>query len=269
MSNTPITPTKSQQAAWHLMNAVPALAFLFVWQAKTVAGVLIAAVVAVVLIVIGNRWKSRGAQQAGEERLRVGPITPLPPENGSGFYVLGLIFFALLAVAMLFIEDFRQLTRIGMFLVLLGLTGSFAALINPKLRKPALTLFGLSFLVGGVLVLTDAVAMFQEGDEESTVNGLKATLLGGVLLFGGVAVTWGIIAGQKEDSTILYENGMTSPWGFLPWSILNVELNEVEGEPPLLQATIAFNGWRYQMPVAEEQLNSVRALREEIHSDRE
>lgn len=259
-----VKPTKLQQFKFHAMNGITGIAFLSVWQAESVTGVMIGLVIGVVMMLVAHRLKRRGMLQAGEERLRVGPIQPVAPEGKVGFYGLGFFFFVLLAMSMLFIPDFRQLVQIGMACICAGLAGAFLALINPRLRKTSLTILALTMLVGGALIAADAVARFQEGGDDAILQTVKTGILAAVTLPAGLIMTWGVIRGEKQEQTPLFDNGMHTQWGFMPWSVLSLSLIESDGGHRL-DAT-AHNGWAFRMSVKDSQAAAVRALVADINS---
>ncbi len=259
-----VKPTKLQQLKFHVMNGITGIAFLSVWQAKSVTGVMIGLVIGVIVMLVVHRLKRRGMPQAGEERLRVGPIHPVAPESKVGFYGVGILLFVLLAISMLFIPDFRRLVRIGMACICAGLGGAFLALINPRLRKTSLTLLALTMLIGGTLIAVDAVTRFQEGGDDAILQTVKTGILAAVTLPTGLIMTRGIIRGEKQEQTPLFDNGMYTQWGFMPWSVLSLSLVESEGEHRL-DAT-AHNGWSLQMSVADDQIDAIRALIADIRS---
>jgi len=244
------------------MNAIVGVAFLGVWQAKSMTGLAIGIVVGIGLLFVSHRFKQRGYQHAGEERLRVGPVLPVAPAN-SGMFVFGVLFFVICGVAMLTISEFSQLNRIAMAILSLGLAVCFAALINPACRKPALTIFALSMVASGVLFSVEAVQKFSTGGENTVVEASKTVILAAAVLFGGAATLTGMLRGkQQQPVTPLYDNGMHSQWGFLPWSMLNLRLEEADGAS-LLHATM-HNGWELTMPVPDDQLDALKTLLDEV-----
>jgi hypothetical protein len=95
------------------MNAMTGIAFLGVWRAESMTGLLGGIAVGFTLLSVSHQFKKRGYRNAGRERLRVGPVLPVAPAN-SGMFALGILFFVICGLAMLVIPEFSQLTRIAM-----------------------------------------------------------------------------------------------------------------------------------------------------------
>ncbi len=256
------SPNTRQKVVWHVMNALAGIAFLGVWRAESITGLVVGIVVGVALLFVSHRFKKRGYQNAGAERLRVGPVLPVAPPNSSMF-LLGVLFFVVCGLAMLAIPGFSQLTRIAMTVLCLGLAVSFAALANPARRKPVVTVFALSMVTSGVLFAVEATQRFSAGGENATLESAKTAIVATAILFGGGATLAGLLRGKVHSpDTPLYENGMHSQWGFLPWSMLSLRLEEADGENRL-HATM-HNGWSLTMPVPHDHLDSLKALLDEL-----
>lgn len=255
-------PRTYQKVIWHLMNGIAGVAFLGVWQAESLGSLGIGLAAGVTLLFLSHRYKQRGYRNAGEERLRVGAVLPVAPP-GSSMYAVGIAFFVICGFSMLAIPEFSQLMRIAMTILCLGLAVCFAALINTKFRRPALSVFALTMVTAGVLFAIESARKLNAGGEHALVESTKSGLLAAAILLGGCGTLWGLIRGRtQEQETPLYDNGMHSQWGFLPWSMLNLELNETE-EPVKLQATL-HNGWSLTMPVPEDQLDPLKQLLAEL-----
>jgi hypothetical protein len=244
------------------MNAMTGIAFLGVWRAESMTGLLGGIAVGFTLLSVSHQFKKRGYRNAGRERLRVGPVLPVAPAN-SGMFALGILFFVICGLAMLVIPEFSQLTRIAMTVLCLGLAVSFAALANPACRRLVLTLFALAMVTSGVLFAVDATQTFSGGGENATLESIKTAILAAAVLFSGGAISAGLLQGKAySPDTPLYDNGMHSQWGFLPWSMLELHLKELDGASQL-HATM-HNGWSLTMTVPREQLCALETLLDEL-----
>ncbi len=262
-SATPKSPTWAQQFAWHASNAAPVLGIMWVMNAKSAVSAIAGVVLAVAGGYAGHRWKKRGVQAAGAERVRIGQLNPVPPDDRKGWYVAGTLFFAALTVSMLLIEDFRPLMRIAMAIVMGGLTLTFVSLIKPAFRKPVVAVLGLTMLTGGILIVWDAALVYREGADNAVLQAVKTGLFGSVLLICGLVMVCGMLFGRRDLPTPLFENGIHTQWGFMPWSMLSVQLLE-ERETPQFEAT-SFNGWKLRADVPPEHIDEVRRIVDEAH----
>ncbi len=257
-----VTPKTRHKIIWHLMNAIAGVAFLGVWRAESMTGLAVGILVGIALLLVSHLFKKRGYRNAGVERLRVGPVLPVAPAN-SGMFVFGVFFFVACGLAMLGIPEFADLTRIAMTVLCLGLAVCFAALAKPAYRKPVLAVFALAMVTSGVLFAVEATQKFSAGGESAALEATKTSILATAILFGGGATMAGLLRGKTPSlETPLYENGMHSQWGFLPWSMLSLRLEEVDGENQL-HATM-HNGWSLTMPVPGSQLDSLITLLDEL-----
>ena len=257
-----VTPKTRHKIIWHMMNAIAGVAFLGVWRAESMTGLAVGILVGFALLFVSHRFKKRGYRNAGVERLRVGPVLPVAPAN-SGMFVFGVLFFVACGLAMLGIPEFSRMTRIAMTVLCLGLAVCFAALANPAYRKPVLAVFAIAMVTSGVLFAVEATRKFSAGSENAALESTKTAILATAILFGGGVTMAGLLRGNTPSAeTPLYENGIHSQWGFLPWSMLCLRLEQVDGENQL-HATM-HNGWSLTMPVPDDQLDSLKTLLNEL-----
>ncbi|MEZ6127919.1 MAG: hypothetical protein R3C59_04510 [Planctomycetaceae bacterium] len=253
----PTAPAAMQQLAWHATNGLPVFGILIAIGAESVSVFVLGLVVALTSGYGAYRRKKRGLRSAGEERLRLGPITPIPPEK-SPMYLFGLLFFALCTFAMMILDDVRQLTKTAMVIMSAGVTVTFAGLMAPTLRRPLILLFALSLFAGGALILAGAAAIHREGADGATLSTIRTASFGVLILVGGVMTTLAVLQIGGQSGTPVHDTGLSTQWGFMPWSTLRLSFGRT-GTVDVLRGT-AFNGWTFQMPVPNEQMEALRTI---------
>ncbi|MEZ6122649.1 MAG: hypothetical protein R3C49_05665 [Planctomycetaceae bacterium] len=253
----PSAPSAMQQFAWHATNGLPVLGVLIAIGAESVTAFILGVMIALAFGIGNHLRKQQNLKSAGEVRLRLGPITPIPPKN-SKFYFAGLVFFAVCTLSMLIIDDIRQLTKVAMAIMSAGLTVTFAGLMLPKLRRPFVLVFALSLFVGAALILFDAAAVYREGVERATITFVRTAAFGLLVLVGGLMTTLSALQIGSHSRTPVFDTGLFTQWGFMPWSTLRISFGR-QGNEDVLRGT-AFNGWTFQMPVPTENMESLRQI---------